>query len=61
VNDQPVKVGDLLLEFDLDAIKAAGFDLTTPVLVSNSDDFVDVLTLSRTAVSEGAPLLAVLK
>jgi PTS system beta-glucosides-specific IIC component len=54
-------VGDLLLEFDLDAIKAAGFDLTTPVLVSNSDDFVDVLTLSRTAVSEGAPLLAVLK
>lgn len=60
-NDQPVKVGDVLLEFDLDAIKAAGFDLTTPVLVSNSDDFVDVLTLSHTAVSEGAPLLAVLK
>ena len=27
----------------------------------DSDDFVDVLTLSRTAVSEGAPLLAVLK
>lgn len=60
-NDQMVKVGDVLLEFDLDAIKAAGYDLTTPVLVSNSDDFVDVLTLSRSAVSEGAPLLAVLK
>ncbi|WP_343550567.1 PTS beta-glucoside transporter subunit IIABC [Pantoea sp.] len=60
-NDQVVKVGDVLLEFDLAAIKAAGYDLTTPVLVSNSDDFVDVLTLSRSAVSEGAPLLAVLK
>jgi PTS system beta-glucosides-specific IIC component len=60
-NDQPVKVGDVLVEFDIEAIKAAGFDLTTPVLVTNSDDFVDVLTLSRTAVSEGAPLLAVLK
>ncbi|MCA1177618.1 MULTISPECIES: PTS beta-glucoside transporter subunit IIABC [unclassified Pantoea] len=60
-NDQPVKVGDVLLEFDIEAIKNAGFDLTTPVLVSNSDDFIDVLTLNNSAVSEGSPLLAVLK
>ncbi len=60
-NDQPVKVGDVLLEFDIEAIKSAGFDLTTPVLVSNSDDFIDVLTLNNSAVSEGSPLLAVLK
>lgn len=60
-NDRPVKVGDVLLEFDIDAIKAAGFDLTTPVLVSNYDDFMDVLTLNSTVVSEGSPLLAVLK
>lgn len=59
-NDQPVKVGDLLLEFDLQAIKAAGYDLTTPVLVSNSDDYIDVLILSDGAVSAGAPLLTVL-
>lgn len=59
-NDQPVKVGDLLLEFDLEAIKAAGYDLTTPVLVSNSDDYIDVLILSDGAVSAGAPLLSVL-
>ncbi|MXP53070.1 PTS beta-glucoside transporter subunit IIABC [Pantoea sp. Seng] len=60
-NDQPVKVGDVLLEFDIEAIKHAGFDLTTPVLVSNSDEFIDVLTLNNSAVSEGSPLLAVLK
>ncbi|MBK0095877.1 PTS beta-glucoside transporter subunit IIABC [Erwinia sp. S63] len=60
-NDQPVKVGDVLLEFDIEAIKNAGFDLTTPVLVSNSDEFIDVLTLNNSAVSEGSPLLAVLK
>lgn len=59
-NDQPVKVGDLLLEFDLEAIKAAGYDLTTPVLVSNSDDYIDVLILSDGAVSAGAPLLTIL-
>ncbi|MGK3113661.1 PTS beta-glucoside transporter subunit IIABC [Candidatus Pantoea formicae] len=60
-NDQPVKIGDLLLEFDIEAIKAAGFDITTPVLVTNSDDFIDVLTLNNSVVSEGSPLLAVLK
>ncbi|WP_455915987.1 PTS beta-glucoside transporter subunit IIABC [Pantoea agglomerans] len=59
-NDQPVRVGDLLLEFDLEAIKAAGYDLTTPVLVSNSDDYIDVLILSDGAVSAGAPLLTLL-
>ncbi|MEN4890171.1 PTS beta-glucoside transporter subunit IIABC [Erwinia billingiae] len=59
-NDQPVRVGDLLLEFDLEAIKAAGYDLTTPVLVSNSDDYIDVLILSDGAISAGAPLLTIL-
>ncbi len=29
-----VKAGDPLLEFDMDAIRAAGYDLTTAVLVS---------------------------
>lgn len=59
-NDQTVNVGDLLLEFDLEAIKAAGYDLTTPVLVSNSDDYIDVLILTDGAVTEGTPLLTVL-
>ncbi|WP_242600748.1 hypothetical protein, partial [Erwinia billingiae] len=39
---------------------AAGYDLTTPVLVSNSDDYIDVLILSDGAVSAGAPLLTIL-
>ena len=35
---QLVKQGQLLLEFDGDAIQAAGYPLTTPVLVTNSDE-----------------------
>ena len=31
-----VKRGDVLAEFDIDAIKAAGLPVTTPVVVSNS-------------------------
>lgn len=31
-----VQAGDLLGEFDIDAIKAAGYEVTTPIVVSNS-------------------------
>ena len=34
-----VKKGDLLMEADLEMIKAAGLNTITPVLVCNSDDF----------------------
>ena len=34
-----VKAGTPLLEFDKEAIERAGYDLTTPVLVINSDDY----------------------
>ncbi|SEH39062.1 glucose PTS transporter subunit IIA [Selenomonas sp. KH1T6] len=34
-----VKRGQLLLEFDVAAIVAAGYDVTTPVLVTNAADF----------------------
>lgn len=39
-----VKSGQKLLEFDLDKIKAAGYSVITPVVITNPDDFTDVLT-----------------
>lgn len=36
-NGDSVKKGDLLMEADLDAIKAAGLPIISPVLVCNSD------------------------
>jgi len=57
-----VRVGDLLLEFDIAAIRAAGYDLTTPVLISNSDDYIDVLAASQQSeVAAGEPLLTLIK
>ena len=41
VGDQ-VKQGDILLEIDLAAIKAAGKATTTPVIVTNAGDYVEV-------------------
>lgn len=34
-----IKAGETLLEFDLNEIKAAGYDITTPVIITNSDDY----------------------
>ena len=38
-NGQKVKKGDLLIEFDTEAIKAEGFNIITPMLVCNSDNY----------------------
>lgn len=38
-NGQKVSKGDLMIEMDLEGIKAAGLNTITPVLVCNSDDF----------------------
>ncbi|WLI77758.1 PTS beta-glucoside transporter subunit IIABC [Kosakonia sp. H02] len=54
-----VKPGDLLLEFDRAAILAAGFDLATPVIISNSDCYTGVSNVASTSVQAGKPLLAV--
>lgn len=37
-----VKAGDLLLEFDIEAIKAAGYDVISPVIICNTDDYADI-------------------
>ena len=34
-----VKAGDKIIEFDLEAIKGAGYSLVTPVVVGNSDEY----------------------
>ncbi|MCM3653438.1 beta-glucoside-specific PTS transporter subunit IIABC [Metabacillus litoralis] len=39
---EEVKLGDLLIEFDLEAIKAEGYDTITPVIIMNSKEFSDV-------------------
>ncbi|WP_173443047.1 glucose PTS transporter subunit IIA, partial [Selenomonas ruminantium] len=44
-----VKKGQLLLEFDGEAIKAAGYDITTPMVVTNSTEF-DKITIALNGV-----------
>ena len=56
---QTVKKGDLLVSFDMDAIRSEGYALTTPMLVCNSDDYAAVEPLLGGAVRAGEDLLKV--
>lgn len=40
---QSIRKGNLLLEFDLNAIADEGFDTITPVIVTNSDDYTAII------------------
>ena len=56
---QKVKKGDLLLEFDVDAIKKAGYPVVTPVIVTNSDDYKEVASADASSVNVGDNLIDV--
>ena len=55
-NGDVVKKGRLLMKFDLDAIKKAGYDVTTPIVVTNSDDFT-ITMAAEGIVAPGAALM----
>lgn len=54
-----VQAGDLLLTFDRQAILDAGYDLATPIIISNSDDYPELEIVAGSAVSAGQPLLSI--
>lgn len=51
-----VKKGQLLVKFDIDAIKAADFDVTTPIVITNGSEY-SLKTIADGNVSPGAALL----
>ena len=56
-----IKVGDVLLEFDYQAIESAGYDTVTPVIITNTQDYIDVLSVAQGYTQEGAPLLKLVR
>ena len=56
---QKVKKGDRLVSFDIEAIKQAGFEVTTPIIITNSDDYIDVQCIfNQDNIQHGDALLA---
>ena len=54
-----VRKGDLLVEFDRRAVEAEGYDTVIAVLVTNSQEFLDVIPAQAGAVKAGQQLFTV--
>ena len=56
-----VKKGKLLVEFDMDAIKKEGYDLITPVVVTNISDYIKAVCMEKedAAVNAGDKFLTI--
>lgn len=56
-----VKAGELLVEFDIDAIKSEGYNLITPVVVTNIDDYIRAVGMVKTSesISHGECLMTI--
>ena len=57
-----VKKGDLLVSFDIEAIKQAGYEVTTPIIITNSDNYQQVQCIfEQEDIQCGQALLALAK
>lgn len=56
---QPVEKGEVLIEFDIPEIEAAGYDLTSPVVITNSDNYFEVLETDRKKVDASDQLMTI--
>ncbi|MCC0764102.1 PTS glucose transporter subunit IIA [Clostridioides sp. ES-S-0006-03] len=53
-----VKKGSKLITFDIDEIKKAGYDVTTPVIVNNTFDFAQVISCKSSHVSTNDKIIS---
>ena len=58
---EKVSMGTPLLKFDIEAIKAAGYDITTPVIVTNADDYKNIDKPNTGKTAAGSELYTVSK
>ena len=54
-----VHKGDLLISFDKDAIEQAGYETVTPVILTNTDDYSSIETVTGRDVKPGQTVLTV--
>lgn len=58
---QKVKTDDLMLEFDIEAIKAAGLETITPVVICNSNDYKKITSHVGKDVHKNDKVLTLVK
>lgn len=52
-----VSKGDLLVNFDIKKIKEAGYPVTTPIIITNTDRYIDIIDMKKEIVQANDNLL----
>jgi len=52
--------GQVLVEFDIKAIKIEGYSLTSPVVITNSDKYLDIIETDKKTINREEDLLTVM-
>lgn len=56
-----VSVGTVLVNFDRDAILAEGYSLATPILITNTEEYADVVKTNATQIQAGESLMLLIQ
>ena len=56
-----VKQGDLLVNFDIERIKEAGYQVTTPIIITNTVNYLDVVPTDAERVALDDSILTIVK
>ena len=56
---QEIKKGELLISFDIEAIKAEGCKVTTPLIISNTDEYSSITSAAQGKVLAGDEIIKI--
>lgn len=59
IDGQKIKKGDLLISFDLEGIRNAGYKTTTPMVICNTDDYTSVKAAALGDIKVGDKLVEI--
>lgn len=55
-----VKKGDLLVKFDIGKIKAAGYSIITPIVITNTNNYAKIMVIDQQKIAHGEELLTII-
>lgn len=58
--DQQIKKGDILMTFDIETIKKHGYSTMTPVIITNTNSYGDILTSSEKMVDLNEEIIKII-
>lgn len=59
VSGQKVKKGDLLISFDMEGIRSAGYQMVTPMIICNTPDYNEITVVSTGTISSGEKIIEI--